>query len=70
MANRKLVIISNDALVYEDMEYLLTKPLIKELVAKGTWVKTLKTIYPSVTYPCHTSMITGCDTPKRCLARR
>ena len=60
MANRKLVIISNDALVYEDMEYLLTKPLIKELVAKGTWVKTLKTIYPSVTYPCHTSMITGC----------
>ena len=60
MANRKLVIISNDALVYEDMEYLLTKPLFQELVAKGTWVKTLKTIYPSVTYPCHTSMITGC----------
>jgi predicted AlkP superfamily pyrophosphatase or phosphodiesterase len=60
MKNRKLVIISNDALVYEDMQYLLTKPLFQELVKKGTWVKTLKTIYPSVTYPCHTSMITGC----------
>ncbi|MBO5286296.1 MAG: alkaline phosphatase family protein [Clostridia bacterium] len=60
MKNRKLVIISNDALVKEDMDYLLTKPLFQELVKKGTWVKTLKTIYPSVTYPCHTSMITGC----------
>ena len=60
MAQRKLVVISNDALVREDMDYLLTKPLFQELVKKGTWVETLKTIYPTVTYPCHTSMITGC----------
>ena len=33
MANRKLVIISNDALVYEDMEYLLTPEDIKTKTA-------------------------------------
>ncbi|MBO7186990.1 MAG: alkaline phosphatase family protein [Clostridia bacterium] len=60
MKNRKLIIVSNDALVKEDMDYLLTKPLIKQMAKKGTWVKTLKTVYPSITYCCHTSMITGC----------
>lgn len=60
MNNRKLVIISNDALVKEDMDYLFTKPLFKELKPQGTWVKTLKTVYPSITYCCHSSMITGC----------
>ncbi len=60
MKNRKLIIISNDALVKEDMDYLFTKPLFKELKPKATWVKTLKTVYPSITYCCHTSMITGC----------
>lgn len=57
--NRKLVIISNDALVREDMEYLKTKPCIRELIDNGSFVESLRTIYPSVTYPCHTSMITG-----------
>ena len=60
MANRKTVIISNDALVTEDYDYLCTKPLIKELMAKGSWVKTLKTVYPSITYCCHASMLSGC----------
>lgn len=60
MSKRKTIIISNDALVKEDYEYLCTKPLFKELMAKGSWVKTLKTVYPSITYCCHNSMITGC----------
>ena len=60
MNNRKTVIISNDALVAEDYEYLCQKPLIRELMAKGSWVKTLKTVYPSITYCCHASMVTGC----------
>ena len=56
---RKLIIISNDALVREDMEYLKTKPCIKELIEKGSFVESLKTVYPSITYCCHASMITG-----------
>lgn len=57
--NRKLIIISNDALVREDIEYLKTKPCIKELIEKGTFVESLKTVYPSITYCCHAAMITG-----------
>lgn len=60
MKKRKLVVISNDALVTEDIDYLKTKPVFKELMDKGTWVKKVRTIYPSLTYPCHTAMITGC----------
>ena len=56
---RKLIIISNDALVREDMEYLKTKPCIRELIEKGSFVESLKTVYPSITYCCHASMITG-----------
>lgn len=56
---RKLVIISNDALVYDDIEYLRTKPLFKQLLRDGSWIKTMKTVYPSITYCCHASMITG-----------
>ena len=59
MKDRKLIIISNDALVREDIEYLKTKPCMKELIFGGSFVETLKTVYPSITYCCHTSMITG-----------
>lgn len=57
--NRKLIIISNDALVREDMEYLKTKPCIRELINKGSFIESLKTVYPSITYCCHASMLTG-----------
>ena len=60
MKKRKLVLISMDAMVKEDFDYLLTKPFFKSLFEKGSWIKTLRTIYPSVTYPCHSAMITGC----------
>ena len=59
MQNRKLIIISNDALVREDMEYLKTKPCIKKLIEGGSFVESLKSVYPTITYCCHTSMITG-----------
>ncbi len=56
---RKLIIISNDGLVREDLEYLKTKPVMKEILYCGSTVETLKTVYPSITYCCHASMITG-----------
>jgi len=55
----KAIVFSADALVYEDIQYLLTKPRFKELYERGSAVKTMKTIYPTVTYPAHTSMSTG-----------
>ncbi|MBE6536613.1 MAG: alkaline phosphatase family protein [Ruminococcaceae bacterium] len=57
--NRKLIIISNDALVREDIEYLKTKPCIREIIENGSFVESLRTVYPSITYCCHAAMITG-----------
>ena len=47
-------------MVWEDIEYLQKKPAFKALFEKGSAVRHVRTIYPSVTYPCHTSMLTGC----------
>ena len=60
MSKRKWLIISNDALVREDLDYLMTKPMFRELAARGSVVETLRTVYPSITYCCHASMLTGC----------
>ena len=59
MKQSKVVVFSCDAMVFEDMEYLMKKPEFKELFEKGSAVKRMRTIYPSVTYPCHTTMSTG-----------
>ena len=37
----------------------MAQPGMAELFGQGAVVKRVKTIYPSVTYPCHTSMSTG-----------
>jgi predicted AlkP superfamily pyrophosphatase or phosphodiesterase len=56
---RKLVRLSLDAMIKEDVEYLFDKPLVKKILQEGVWIKTLRTVYPANTYPCHASMITG-----------
>ena len=59
MAKTKIVVLSVDALVYEDLEYLSDKPNFSLLREGGSIVKRVRTIYPTVTYPCHVSMSTG-----------
>ncbi len=59
MKKNKLIIISHDALVLEDLEYLKKKPVCRHLIKNGSQVKTLRSIYPTVTYPVHASIITG-----------
>lgn len=56
----KLVVISVDALVYEDLEYLADKPSFSYVLTHGSTVERIKSIYPTLTYPCHTTMSTGC----------
>ena len=60
MSQSRVVVFSCDAMVSEDIEYLLKKPRFRSLFEKGSSVKTMRTIYPSVTYPCHVSMSSGC----------
>ena len=55
----KLIVISADALVWEDIDYMKTLPNFKKYLLGGSLVKRVKTIYPTITYPCHTSMASG-----------
>lgn len=57
---RRILVFSVDAMVSEDIEYLRSKPNFQKYIAGGAEVRTIRTIYPSVTYPAHTTMMTGC----------
>ena len=60
MTNKHLIVISVDALVYEDLEYAKTLPHFGKILENGALIKKVKTIYPSLTHPVHASIITGC----------
>ncbi|MHB1294249.1 MAG: alkaline phosphatase family protein [Anaerolineae bacterium] len=59
MSKNKLVVISHDAMVYEDLAYLQNLPTFRYLLDNGARVNTLRSIYPTITYPVHTSISTG-----------
>lgn len=56
---QKLIVLSADALVYEDVEQLRNMPNYKKYLEGGCRVKKVRSIYPTITYPCHTTMRTG-----------
>lgn len=56
----KLFVLSVDAMVHEDVEYMLKKPNFSKIMDKRAEVEKVCTIYPSITYPAHTSIFTGC----------
>ena len=58
--NGKMIVLSADALVHEDMEELSAMPNFRKYLAGGAAIKRVKSIYPTITYPCHTTMATGC----------
>ncbi len=57
--SQHLIVISEDALVYEDLETLKTLPNFSKVWEKTARVNRTRSVYPSLTYPCHTSMRTG-----------
>lgn len=56
---KKLIVFSADAMVTEDLEYLKTLPNFKKYLTGCSVVKRITSIYPTITYPCHTTMSTG-----------
>lgn len=56
---QKLIVLSADALTFEDMEYLKTLPNYRKYLEGGCRVKRVRSVYPTITYPCHTTMVTG-----------
>ena len=55
----KLVIISMDAMISEDVPVLAKQPVFREILEEGALVRKVRSIYPTLTYPCHTTMISG-----------
>lgn len=59
-SNQHLIVISLDSLGFRDInEHQTELPTLNKLVNGGTWVKSVTGIYPTLTYPSHTSIITG-----------
>lgn len=56
----KTVVLSMDALVGEDIDYLRSKPYFSRLFSSCAVVERVCTVYPSITYPAHVSILTGC----------
>ena len=55
----KLVIISMDAMITEDLANLAQLPTFSAWLKNAACVRSVRSIYPTLTYPCHTTMITG-----------
>ena len=56
----KLFVLSMDAMVGEDVAYLRRKPNFDRLMKNAARVEQVRTVYPSITYPAHVSIMTGC----------
>jgi predicted AlkP superfamily pyrophosphatase or phosphodiesterase len=59
LMKKKLIVFSADAMVTEDLEYLKTMPNYRKYLAGGCEVSKVRSVYPTITYPCHTTMSTG-----------
>ncbi|MBR3841003.1 MAG: alkaline phosphatase family protein [Erysipelotrichales bacterium] len=59
MSKNKLLVFCLDALCTMDIEFMKTLPAFAEIINRGSYVKHIEPIYPSLTYPCHVSIITG-----------
>ncbi len=58
--DKHVVVLSIDALVFEDLEYAKTLPNFKMLIENGAVIERIESIYPTVTHPVHASIMTGC----------
>lgn len=55
----KVVVISSDAMVGEDLNYYKTLPSYQKYFQGGAEITNVSSIYPTVTFPAHATMMTG-----------
>ena len=55
-----LVVMSVDDMVREDLAYLKNKLYFGRLLQNSSRVERVRTIYPMLTHPVHTRIMTGC----------
>ena len=58
-AKRRIIIVSLDAVGKRDMEFMQTLPNFSRIVENGAFCDNVLSVYPSLTYPAHTSIVTG-----------
>lgn len=56
---QKMIVISLDCLSALDYPLIKTLPNFQRIFKKGSFVRNVETIYPSLTYPCHCTIVTG-----------
>lgn len=56
----KTVVISIDALLTREIAILQGLPRIGEVMRGASYVEDICCIYPTLTYPCHATIVTGC----------
>ncbi|MGI6214335.1 MAG: alkaline phosphatase family protein [Christensenellales bacterium] len=56
----RLILISLDAASALDADSLLSLPNISKMAANGAFCTNVSTVYPTLTYPIHASIISGC----------
>lgn len=57
--NNYTIIISFDAVSSEDLEILKKLPNFKKIIEGGSLIKNVESIYPTLTYPAHATIVTG-----------
>lgn len=53
------IVLSLDAVGSRDLEFLREQPNMKELLKTAAYSAQVSSVYPSITYPAHTSIVTG-----------
>lgn len=56
---KNMIVISLDCLSALDFPLIKTLPNFQRVFEKGSYARKVETIYPSLTYPCHATIVTG-----------
>ncbi len=57
---KKIILISYDAFSEDNWDYAKKLPNLKFLMQNGAYTNKLKSVYPTLTYVVHSTLITGC----------
>lgn len=56
---KRMLVVSFDCLAAEDFNLFSKLPNFQRILQSGSYAEHVESIYPSVTYPCHTTIVTG-----------
>ena len=59
MKSKRLIVVSLDALSSIDFDMFSKLPNFKKFIRHGACCRQVRSVYPSLTYPAHTSIVTG-----------